>query len=336
MRGGYIKLFRSITANPLWLDDKFTPGQAWVDLLLLANFKTGHIRVRGNRIEVMRGQVGWSMERLAKRWQWSRTRVSRFLNELETSGQIVQQKNFVTTVLTITNYERYQRMIQQTEQQTMQQKDSRRDSRRCTNEELNKLNQPPTPLNAPDDSDLEPLSESWQAVVDELVVMGMGQPEIACRYARNRKCLAIEARNAIEHFKAHPGAWGIGLLYRIIEHLRPDSRISWPTPSPEYEKAKTREVVAKKQAKSSAETKSNAKLRQVEADNRKALDEKFGAELDAKSRDEISAIVTERYPHLRSMLPKSGPTTGVLRNTLLAELDSAAKQPLLCSEVQSC
>jgi hypothetical protein len=125
-RGGYIKLFRSLADDALWTREAFTRGQAWADLLLLANYKPGHLRVRGNRIAIDRGQVGWSAERLALRWKWSRGKVNRFLNELESEQQIVQQKSFLSTVLTITNYETYQKHGRQMVQQVDQQTDSRR------------------------------------------------------------------------------------------------------------------------------------------------------------------------------------------------------------------
>jgi hypothetical protein len=121
-RGGYIKLYRSLADNPLWTREPFTRGQAWADLLMLANYKPGHLRVRGNRVDLGRGQVGWSSERLALRWKWSRGKVNRFLKELENDRQIVQQKSSVSTVMTITNYERYQ----QNGQKTVQQTDTRR------------------------------------------------------------------------------------------------------------------------------------------------------------------------------------------------------------------
>jgi hypothetical protein len=59
---GWIKLHRIIMDHPDWLSEPFTRAQAWVDLLLLANYKTGHIRKRGILIEVQRGQVGYSEE----------------------------------------------------------------------------------------------------------------------------------------------------------------------------------------------------------------------------------------------------------------------------------
>jgi hypothetical protein len=109
MQRGYIKLFRKIQENDQWLSEPFTRSQAWIDLILLANYKPGVIRVRGNRVEVKRGQVGWSQVALANRWKWSRGKVRRFLKELEKNEQqIVQQKSSITSLITIIKYDEYQ------------------------------------------------------------------------------------------------------------------------------------------------------------------------------------------------------------------------------------
>jgi hypothetical protein len=127
MQRGYIKLFRKIQENDQWLSEPFTRSQAWIDLILLANYKPGVIRVRGNRVEVKRGQVGWSQVALANRWKWSRGKVRRFLKDLEKNErQIVQQKNNITSLIDIVNYDEYQGNGTTDGQQTVQQTDSRR------------------------------------------------------------------------------------------------------------------------------------------------------------------------------------------------------------------
>ncbi|GAG85717.1 unnamed protein product, partial [marine sediment metagenome] len=50
----------------------------------------------------------WGELGLSKRWQWSRTKTRKFLNDLEKEQQIGQQKSKVITVVTIINYDRYQ------------------------------------------------------------------------------------------------------------------------------------------------------------------------------------------------------------------------------------
>jgi DNA replication protein DnaD len=122
MNNGWIKLHRRLLDNPLWLSEKFTKPQAWVDLLLLANHSESFIIVRGIKVKIKRGQVGWSEPKLADRWGWSRSKVRNFLKLLENEQQIEQQKNNVTLIISILNYNSYQ----EKEQQNIQQKNSRR------------------------------------------------------------------------------------------------------------------------------------------------------------------------------------------------------------------
>ena len=75
---------------------------------MLANHSNGIFYKRGIRVEVNRGQLGYDIDTLAKRWKWSRGKVERWLSELEKSNQIVRQKGNVTTIITIINYEEYQ------------------------------------------------------------------------------------------------------------------------------------------------------------------------------------------------------------------------------------
>ncbi|MFH1491242.1 MAG: hypothetical protein ABII06_20230, partial [Pseudomonadota bacterium] len=109
---GWIKLHRKIMEMSEWLMEPFTKGQAWVDLLLLANHKTGYIQKRGITIEVNRGQVGYSEDALAARWKWSRGKVVRFLVSLvhqhRISKKAVQQNIRLSNLITITNYDWYQ------------------------------------------------------------------------------------------------------------------------------------------------------------------------------------------------------------------------------------
>ena len=126
MSNGWIKLHRSLQDNPLWTCEPFTRGQAWVDILMTANHQHSFFFKRGIKIDVERGQLARSEVELADKWKWSRTKVRKFLKDLEKEQQVIQQKTFVTQVLTIVNYEFYQ----EKEQQVIQQKDSRKTAER--------------------------------------------------------------------------------------------------------------------------------------------------------------------------------------------------------------
>lgn len=123
---GWIKVYRKIEDNPIWNEKPFSSGQAWIDLVILANHKPQPIRVKnGEIIIVNRGQVGVSKKGLADRWGWSRGRVSRYLQRLSSLKMI--QQNIVEnhTITTILEYNQYQGVAtnestngQQTGQQT--------------------------------------------------------------------------------------------------------------------------------------------------------------------------------------------------------------------------
>ena len=105
---GWISIHRKITENPMYFSESFTRMQAWIDMLIITNHTEGYFYVRGNKVIVNRGQIGFGSTKLAERWRWSRGKVTRFLNELEKEGQIVQQKNNVTSLISIVNYDSYQ------------------------------------------------------------------------------------------------------------------------------------------------------------------------------------------------------------------------------------
>jgi len=105
---GWIKLHRQIMDNPLYFSEPFSRTQAWIDLLLLANHKENYFFKRGIKVEVSIGQVGYDIESLGKRWQWSRGKVERFILHLEKEGNVVRQKNNVSTLISITKYKEYQ------------------------------------------------------------------------------------------------------------------------------------------------------------------------------------------------------------------------------------
>lgn len=107
-KSGYISVFRSVLNNPFWLSEKFTRGQAWIDLLLLAKYKEGFFYKRGVKISYKRGDVTEGVINLSKRWCWSRNKTQKFINDLEKEQQIKQQKSNVITLLSIVNYEIYQ------------------------------------------------------------------------------------------------------------------------------------------------------------------------------------------------------------------------------------
>jgi hypothetical protein len=108
---GYILLSRKMTRHPLYASEQFTKCSAWIDLLMLANYKKSHFLCRGIKIEVGIGQLAISQETLAAKWLWTRPRVFRFLKYLENEQMILQQKSGVINLITILNYQKYQKRV---------------------------------------------------------------------------------------------------------------------------------------------------------------------------------------------------------------------------------
>ena len=123
--GSFIKLDRGLKKNSLWLEKPFSKGQAWVDLLLLAQGVDKDVEYRGKIQKMKPGVVYTSILYLSERWGWYRSRVYRFLETLINLGMVEIQgwtrndttkrtqnstKNSTTngTIISIVNWASYQ------------------------------------------------------------------------------------------------------------------------------------------------------------------------------------------------------------------------------------
>lgn len=105
MATGWIKLHRKLMDSPMWTAEPFTKGQAWVDLLMLAQYEDVN--------NLRKGSVYKSKNFLANRWKWDRRKVDRFLDDLEhgtRNGASIRTINRAKngTIVTIENWAKYQ------------------------------------------------------------------------------------------------------------------------------------------------------------------------------------------------------------------------------------
>jgi len=112
MSGGWIRLHRKLADRPIWTQEKFTKGQAWVDLILQASYQD-HIEIQGNSfLTVKRGQLFTSQALLSKRWRWNRETVRLFLRLLRDLNMVAIRTAKETetgyTLITLLNYDLYQ------------------------------------------------------------------------------------------------------------------------------------------------------------------------------------------------------------------------------------
>ena len=105
---GYAKIHREIWEHWLWKKKPFSPAQAWIDMVLLANYKTNKVPYRNQITEIGRGEFIRSRRDLAKRWGWNDSAVQRFLVLLENDSMIVRKVNQKANHITICNYDKWQ------------------------------------------------------------------------------------------------------------------------------------------------------------------------------------------------------------------------------------
>lgn len=106
---GWIKLHRKIVTHDLFQEERvFSKFEAWVDLILLANYKDKKVLINNQWILVKRGQHLTSIKKLAERWNWSRGKVKNFLELLKNDSMLTYQVTSKYTLLTVENYGFYQ------------------------------------------------------------------------------------------------------------------------------------------------------------------------------------------------------------------------------------
>ena len=107
---GWIRLYRQIQKCSIWdSDEPYDMRSAWLYLLLNASYKDGKVITKKKKlVSVERGQLLTSIRDLATKWKWSKGKVSRFLEILESDGMVTIDKDRSRTLLTIVKYSVFQ------------------------------------------------------------------------------------------------------------------------------------------------------------------------------------------------------------------------------------
>ena len=105
---GYISIHRKIWNNEIWNKENFSWGQAWIDLLLLANYKDKQTLFNGEVMIIKRGQFITSKRKLMRRWRWGNNRLKRFLSAISEFQQAKLRVFPKGVFITICNYDTYQ------------------------------------------------------------------------------------------------------------------------------------------------------------------------------------------------------------------------------------
>ena len=106
---GWIAIDRKLLDSAIWnTGEAFTKGQAWVDLLLSANYEDTEQFIGYEVIKIPRGTYMTTIRDLSKRWDWSTSKVLNFLHFLEKQKMLTLKANTKKTLISIVNYENYQ------------------------------------------------------------------------------------------------------------------------------------------------------------------------------------------------------------------------------------
>jgi len=103
MKGSH-PIHRKLLDHWLWRDKPFAKGQAWVDMIMLANHNGSDVLIGNTVVTIQKGQLYRSKLKLCKRWGWSRMKLERYFVLLEKEGMLRQQTSQQGTVITLLNY----------------------------------------------------------------------------------------------------------------------------------------------------------------------------------------------------------------------------------------
>lgn len=110
---GWISVHRTILNNWVWDDKPFAKGQAWIDILMMANHKGNKFPLGNELVFVDRGSFITSELKLMDRWGWGKTKTRAFLKLLEADNMIVKKSDRKRTTITVCNYNIYQDITNQ-------------------------------------------------------------------------------------------------------------------------------------------------------------------------------------------------------------------------------
>lgn len=110
MSSGVFAVARNVFDHPIFEGERFTEREAWIWLIGEAAWKPKRVRVGTALVKLERGQCAFSVRFLAQKWGWHRAKVERFLKRLKTETMIETASETGVTVITICNYNEYQRV----------------------------------------------------------------------------------------------------------------------------------------------------------------------------------------------------------------------------------
>lgn len=106
---GWISIYRKVCEHWIYQCREFDNFHAYFDLLRRAHWEDKKVLFNNNLILIKRGQFLTSEKSLAESWGWSRTKVRKFLQILSEDDMIIKESDNKKTIITICNYDKYQK-----------------------------------------------------------------------------------------------------------------------------------------------------------------------------------------------------------------------------------
>lgn len=109
---GFLIIQRELFDHWIWNEKPYSKGQAWIDMIRLANYANKKFRIGTDTVSIPRGSFFTSLKHLSDRWGWSLKKTRLFLTLLENEKMATTKGQSKGTLVTIVNYAKYQSLGQ--------------------------------------------------------------------------------------------------------------------------------------------------------------------------------------------------------------------------------
>ena len=113
---GFVAIHRRLRRH--WIFDEPEALKFWISILMDANWSDRHTMFRGQKIMVKRGQLVFGRRSYAAKLGISERKVRRYIDQLELENMASHQKLPHFSIISITNYDSYQKNVPLASHQT--------------------------------------------------------------------------------------------------------------------------------------------------------------------------------------------------------------------------
>jgi hypothetical protein len=105
---GTVNISRRIWSDTAFKLEPFTEREAFMWIIMEASYKPREKRIGNVVVDLTRGQLATSVRFMCVAWNWSKSRVDRFLKRLENRDMIGTESGTGINVITVCKYDEYQ------------------------------------------------------------------------------------------------------------------------------------------------------------------------------------------------------------------------------------